>query len=123
MLKTGPAFRVIIHLNADIGSQDDFLHNDVIAFLHSHDVAGATVFRPYAGFGLHHRLHRKGAPGIEGEHLPIRIDFVEHKEKVESLLPELFDLVTDGMIEVQETTVMKVAGSIFNPRPEDGLSE
>jgi uncharacterized protein len=119
MLRIGPAFRVVIHLNADIASREDYLHNEIISFLHARNVSGATVFRPYAGFGLHHRIHREDAQGAEGEHLPIRIDFVEDTTKVEGLLPELFDLVTDGMIEVQETTVVRVAGKIFNPSSED----
>jgi hypothetical protein len=109
MLQTGPALRVVIHLNEDIGSRNDFLHNELLTFLYKSNISGATVCRPHAGFGWHHRVHTKGAPGTQGEHLPVRIEFVESKQKVESLLPQLFELVTDGMIEVQETTVLKVA--------------
>ena len=43
------------------------------------------------------------------EHLPIRIEFVDTAERVEELLPTLYDLVNDGLIEVQDTTVIKVA--------------
>lgn len=43
------------------------------------------------------------------EHLPVRIEFVDTPEKVEELLPTLDDLVNDGMIDVQDTTVVKVA--------------
>ncbi len=70
MLDIGPALRVIVHLNADVSSSHEFLHNDILAFLYDERVAGATVFRPEAGFGYHHRLHTKGAPGSEGQHLP-----------------------------------------------------
>jgi uncharacterized protein len=120
MLRPGPALRVVIHLNADIPSRDDYLHNQLLAFLHDHKVAGATVFRPYAGFGLHQRVHRKDAPGSEGEHLPIRIDFVEEKSRVDALLPELLEMVTDGMVEIQETNVLKVAGKATHSDSADG---
>jgi PII-like signaling protein len=43
------------------------------------------------------------------EHLPIRIEFVETPERVEELLPTLYEMVTDGLIEVQDTTVVKVS--------------
>jgi hypothetical protein len=66
MLDIGRALRVIVHLNADVSSSNEFLHNDILAFLYERGVAGATVFRPEAGFGSHHRLHTKGAPGSEG---------------------------------------------------------
>ena len=107
MLNLGPALRVVIHVNEDIGSREDFLYNEVLSFLYGKQVSGATVFRPEAGFGLHHRLHLKGAPGAEGRHLPVRIEFVESKAAAEKLLPALCELITDGLIEVQDTTIVK----------------
>lgn len=41
--------------------------------------------------------------------LPIRIEFVDTAEKVEEALPTLYEMVSDGLIEVQDTTVIKVA--------------
>jgi uncharacterized protein len=110
MLQNGPAVRVIIHLNEDTGSRNDYMHREVLSFLFANEVSGATVIRPHAGFGLHHRVHTAGAAGMEGEHLPIRIEFVETRQKVEGLLAQLFEMVTDGIIEAQETTVLKVGG-------------
>jgi PII-like signaling protein len=111
MLDIGRAQRVIVHLNADVSSSHEFLHNDILAFLYERGVAGATVFRPEAGFGSHHRLHTKSAPGSEGQHLPIRLEFIDQREVVDRVMPELLLLVTDGMVEVQETTILKVAHS------------
>jgi PII-like signaling protein len=39
--------------------------------------------------------------------LPVRIEFIETPEKVEELLPTLYDMVIDGVIDVQETMVVK----------------
>src|ERR1700722_9875152 len=111
MFDIGPALRVMVHLNADVSSSREFLHNDILAFLYDQQVAGVTIFRPEAGFGYHHRLHTKGAAGSEGQHLPIRLEFVDQREVVDRVMPELLLLVTDGMVEVQETTILKVAHS------------
>jgi PII-like signaling protein len=46
---------------------------------------------------------------LSGEHLPVRIEFVETREMVDSLLPALFELITDGLIEAQDTTILKSA--------------
>ena len=46
MLAIGRALRVVVHLNADVSSTHEFLHNDILAFLYENGVAGATVFRP-----------------------------------------------------------------------------
>lgn len=43
------------------------------------------------------------------DHLPIKIEFVESREKVNELLDKLEDLAGSGMIEIQETTIAKPA--------------
>jgi PII-like signaling protein len=108
MLTRGPAKRVTIFLNEDTQHHMTPLHDAVMTFLMHKGVAGATATRAYSGFGVHQTLH---TPKIEvlAEHLPIRIEFVETAEKVDEVLPKLYEMVTDGLIEVQDTTVVKVA--------------
>ena len=109
MLSPGPAQRVVIHLNEDAASEGDYLHVEIVSFLFAQDVSGATVLRGHSGFGIHHRIHTQGAPGMSGEHLPIRVEFLESPQKVENLMPRLIELVTDGVIEVQATSIIHVA--------------
>jgi PII-like signaling protein len=111
MLKPGPARKVTIYVNEDTASRNDYLHSEVFAFLLDREVSGATLIRPEAGFGSRHRTHSTHAFGAEGLHLPIRIEFIESAGRVAELLPLLSDLVRDGIIEVQETTIFKV-GSV-----------
>ena len=61
MLAPGPAKKVTIHLNVDTSSRNDFLSNEILSLLFEHGVAGATVTRPEAGFGSHHRMHAQAA--------------------------------------------------------------
>jgi PII-like signaling protein len=109
MLSPGPARKVIIHLNEDTGAAHDFLYNEIFSLLYKRGVSGAELIRPHAGFGFHHRMHETAAYSGAGEHLPVRIEFVESKEIVDSLLPALYDLVTDGMIEAHDTTILRSA--------------
>lgn len=107
MLK-GTAKKVTIYVNEDTQEHFNALYERVLTFLMHKGVAGATAMRAMAGFGAHQVMH---TPKIEAlaEHLPVRIEFIESAEKVEELLPTLYDMVTDGLIEVQDTTVVKVA--------------
>ena len=105
----GEARKVTVHLNEDTSSAHNFLYGEILAFLLDNGVAGATMFRAAAGFGSHHRLHTAGAGSVEGEHLPVRIEFLERPEVVDRLLPALCDLVTDGLVEMHTATVVKSA--------------
>jgi len=108
MLPKGAAKKVTIFLNEDTQHHLAPLYESILTFLMRKGVSGATATRALAGFGAHRVLH---TPKIEvlAEHLPIRVEFIESAEKVDELLPTLYDMVTDGLIEVQDTTVVKIA--------------
>jgi len=116
MLKQGPAKKVTIFLNEDTQRHMTALHDSIMTFLMHKGVSGATATRAYSGFGAHQLLH---TPQIEAlaEHLPIRIEFVDSAEKVDEILPMLYEMVSDGLIEVQDTTVVKFAGKAPKPEP------
>ena len=109
MLAPGLATKITIHLNEDTTSQHDFLFNEIFSFLRDRGVSGASLIRPAAGFGSHHRIHSEVGSLAEREHLPVRIEFIETKEAANALLPSLCELITDGLIEAHDTTVIKAA--------------
>jgi PII-like signaling protein len=108
MLSKGMAKKVTVYLNEDTQHHFGALYESILNFLMHKGVSGATATRALAGFGAHKMLH---TPKIEvlSEHLPIRLEFIETAEKVNEILPTLYDMVTDGLIEVQDTTVVKIA--------------
>jgi uncharacterized protein len=109
MLKPGHAKKVTIHLNEDTSSRSDFLSREILSLLLREGVAGATLVRPEAGFGSHHRLRHEGGGIDSAGHMPLRIEFVEAPRNFERLLPALLELVTDGLIEAHDTMVLKAA--------------
>ena len=109
MLSTGTALKVTIYLNDDTGSANGFLHLDLLAFLQLHNIQGASAVRPFAGFGTHRKLHIAGGDSVQSEHLPVILIFIDTAEKVEAVLPELLAMVSDGLVEVQSTQVIKSA--------------
>jgi hypothetical protein len=108
MLSKGPAKKVTIYVNEDVQHHLGSLYESILIFLMHKGISGATATKALAGFGSHQMLH---TPNVEAlaEHLPIRIEFVESAPKVDELLPTLYDMVTDGLIEVQDTVVVKAA--------------
>lgn len=108
MLAKGPAKKVTIYVNEDSRYHHQPLYEAILGFLMHKGVAGATASRAMAGFGAGRVLH---TPKIEvlAEHLPVRIEFIEAAAKIDELLPALHDMVDDGLIEVQDTTVVRAA--------------
>jgi len=107
MLARGPARKVTLYLNEDTPHHLTSLHDAVMSLLLRKGIAGATALRGMSGFGERQSLHT-----IDTEyarHLPVVIEFVDSAEKVDAVLPLLYDMVTDGVIEVQDTSVVKAA--------------
>jgi PII-like signaling protein len=83
----------------------------LLDFLFYRGVSGATVFKGIAGFGADHHLHTASLVDVS-DRLPVKVEFVDTSAKVEELLPKLKEICGSGMIEVQETTIVKAASSM-----------
>jgi hypothetical protein len=108
MLSTGPAKKVIVYLNDRTRGRHGPLGDEIMQFLLERGVAAGSMVRPARGFGTHQRLHADMYTDAPSD-LPVRIEFTDSLEKVERLMPLLHDLVTDGVIEVVDVDVVKVA--------------
>ncbi len=108
MLPSGPAKKVTIYINEDARYHHGSLYEAVLEFLRNHHVAGATATRAMAGFGATGVIHSQRSEFL-AEHLPIRIEFIDRAERVDGLMPALQQMVGDGLIEVQDTTIVRLA--------------
>lgn len=106
MLPKGLAQKVTIYVNQDTHAHVEPLWSTILNFLRSRHVAGATLFWADMGFGSHEQFHNPRSE-YAGEHRPARIEFIETVERVEELLPTLYEMVTDGLIAVQDVKVIK----------------
>jgi uncharacterized protein len=105
MLTSGKAVKVSIHLGDGAKHHGIPVYTSLLDFLFHNGVYGATVLKGVAGFGSTHRLHSAHILEIS-DHLPIKIEFIETREKVDELLPELERRTGCGVIEFHETTVL-----------------
>lgn len=76
----------------------------VLDFLRAEGAAGVTVTRGVAGFGATSRLHTATLFRLS-EDLPVVIDWIDAPERVERLLPRLRDMVTAGLITVEDVVI------------------
>lgn len=69
-------------------------------------LAGATVLKGFEGFGAHSRIHTAKILRLS-EDLPIVIEIVDSEEKIEAFLPELDEMVKEGLITMEKVRVIK----------------
>jgi PII-like signaling protein len=105
MLTSGKAVKVSIYLSDGAKHHGVPVYTSLLDYLFHNGVHGATVLKGVAGFGSTHRIHSAHILDIS-DHLPVKIEFIETREKVDALLPELEKRASCGIIEIQETTVV-----------------
>jgi uncharacterized protein len=69
-------------------------------------MAGATVLRGPMGFGAHSRLHTAKILRLS-EDLPMVIEIVDAKEKIDELLSHIDEMVTEGLVTLEKVQVIK----------------
>lgn len=106
MLKPGPARKVTVTVGEDQQYHGHALYAAILDFLFYRGVSGATVMRGIAGFGADHKMHTARILRLT-ENLPVKIEFIETPEKCDKVLPKLHEMVGPGLIEVQDTLILK----------------
>ena len=117
MLQQGPAKKVTVYVGEDVAHHGEPLYLAVLNYLFYHGVAGATTTKGVAGFGSHHHMHTARIL-VTSENLPVKIEFVEQAAKLDTILPKLVQMVSPGLVEMQDTTIVTVAAG---PKDEPRL--
>jgi PII-like signaling protein len=72
-------------------------------------LAGATLWKGTMGFGAHSRLHTAKILRLLQD-LPVVIEMVDAPEKIDSFLPELDEMVEEGLVTVERAQVILYRG-------------
>jgi uncharacterized protein len=105
----GPALLVRVYVGeADhVGARPAY--QAIVAFLREHDIAGATVLRGIEGFGANAHLHTARLLRLS-EDLPILIEVVDEEDRIRTILPQLDEMVGDGLITLERVEVLAYRG-------------
>ena len=97
-----------------IGEQDKWHHSPlyeaIVMKAREAGLAGATVLRGPMGFGAHSRLHTAKIMRLS-EDLPVVIEIVDREERIQGFLPELDELLVDGLVTREKVRVIKYQGN------------
>jgi hypothetical protein len=102
----GPATRLTILIKEDDQWHHRPLYTEIVHRAHAAGLAGASVFRGTEGYGKSQHIHTSRILSL-AEELPCSIVIVDTDAKIRGFLPELDELVTEGLVMVDPVEVVK----------------
>jgi PII-like signaling protein len=81
------------------------LYEEIVLKAREQGLAGATVLRGVMGFGKHSLLHTAKILRLS-EDMPMIIEIVDSLEKIEKFLPLLDEIITDGLVTIEQVRVI-----------------
>jgi PII-like signaling protein len=109
MSLSGRALRLTIFVGEDHTWHHKPLYHEIVKRAHDAGLAGATVLRGCEGYGASSMIHTTRILSLS-EDLPIVVVIVDAEDRVRAFLPQLDDLVDEGLVIVDEVEVIRYAG-------------
>jgi PII-like signaling protein len=86
------------------------LYQAIVERAREHGLAGSTVIRGIEGFGADSRIHTARILRLS-EDLPVLIEIVDSEEKIAEVLPLLDEMVTEGLVTLENVEVIAYRSS------------
>ena len=102
-----------LRLTVFVGESDTWRHKplftEIVHRAHAAGLAGATVLRGVEGFGASNRVHTTRLLSLS-EDLPVAVIVVDEPEKIRAFLPQLDELIAEGLVIVDPVEVIRYVG-------------
>lgn len=98
-----------------IGEGDRYEHRPLyealVELFRTEGFAGATVLRGLCGFGANRVFHSQRLLDLSAD-LPLIVEVVETREKIDAIMPRIDAMMGGGMITLEKATVIR-----YTPAP------
>jgi PII-like signaling protein len=105
----GPALRLTIFVGEDDQWHHKPLYTEIVHRAHARGLAGASVIRGIEGYGASSRIHTQRILSLS-EDLPVAVIIVDAEERIRAFLPELDELVSEGLVLLDPVEVVRYVG-------------
>ena len=106
---TGRALRLTIFIGENDTWHRKPLYSQIVHRARAAGLAGASVFRGIEGFGASSLIHTTRLLSLS-EDLPVAIVIVDTEERIRAFLPELDELVGEGLVMLDDCEVIRYVG-------------
>lgn len=107
-LESGPAMRLSVFVKADDQWHHRPLYTEIVHRAHAQGLAGASVFHGIEGYGKTQTIHTSRILDLSDD-LPCLVVIVGAEKHIRAFLPQLDELVTEGLVLLDPVEVVKYA--------------
>ncbi|HVA60431.1 MAG TPA: DUF190 domain-containing protein [Mycobacteriales bacterium] len=117
MRRQGPALRLSIFLGESDQYHHKPLYHEIVARAHRAGLAGCSVLRGIEGFGASNHIHTTRILSLSDD-LPLVIVVVDDEASIRAFLPELDELISEGLVILDDVEVVRYVGRVAQPGDE-----
>ena len=88
----------------------------LLELLKRNGIAGGTVLRGIAGYGAHSFIHTASLVELSSD-LPILVTFVDRPDRIARVMPDILEMVREGLITTTPVEVIKYTSRAIGPFP------
>jgi len=88
----------------------------LLELLKRNGIAGGTVLRGIAGYGAHSFIHTASLVELSSD-LPIVVTFVDRADRIARVMPDILEMVREGLITTTPVEVIKYTSRAIGPFP------
>ncbi len=111
MLTKGPAKKLTIYTDEADKFHGKPVYEVLLDIFFKKKIIGVSVFRGMAGYGSDGVFHTAKILELS-TNMPVKIEVVDSEEKINKVLPDVYQVVEKGLVEVADTNVIKARAEV-----------
>ncbi|MDA8156162.1 MAG: DUF190 domain-containing protein [Actinomycetota bacterium] len=118
MITKGPAKKLTVYVEEADRFGGKPVYEVLIDIFHKKKITGVSVFRGVAGYGVDGVVHTSKIE-ILAMNMPIKIEALDTEENINRVLPDVYQVVEHGLVEITDTSVVKAVSKAWEGKEEE----